>query len=148
MGLIEKLENKKVFLDTAPLIYFIEPSSKFQNELLKAFELNNYGKLLFQTFVLTLLEVLVQPIKLGRKDLVDQYSQILMNSSHIEIFNIDIGVAKKAAELRAKYCIKTPDSIQIATGIIHGSEVFLTNDKDLMRITEITVLTLGGVIDS
>jgi hypothetical protein len=33
MGLIQKLTNKKVFLDTAPLIYYIEENQQYSKIL-------------------------------------------------------------------------------------------------------------------
>ncbi len=35
MGLIQKLKNKSVFLDTAPLIYYIEENPKYASVLNK-----------------------------------------------------------------------------------------------------------------
>ncbi|MCP4258155.1 MAG: type II toxin-antitoxin system VapC family toxin, partial [Planctomycetes bacterium] len=44
-----------------------------------------------------------------------------------------------AAKLRAKYSIKTPDAIQIATGVIMKADVFLTNDINLKNVNDIEV---------
>ena len=59
-------------------------------------------------------------------------------------------MAEKAAELRAKYDgnglkLKTPDAIQIATGILNEAEIFLTNDTDLKQIEEIEVIVLDEI---
>lgn len=40
------------------------------------------------------------------------------------------------------YNFKTPDSIQLATGIVKNATIFLTNDIDLKKITGIEVMTL------
>ena len=57
---IEQFSAKTVFLDTAPLIYFIEGSSAFQPILSRLFDLNDNGSFLFVTSSITLLEVLVK----------------------------------------------------------------------------------------
>ncbi|MFH1321554.1 MAG: PIN domain-containing protein [Bacteroidota bacterium] len=143
MGIKDKLINKTVFIDTAPLIYFIEGHSKYQDQLLEIFQANKQGQINFVTSTLTLLEVLVQPIRLKRQDLVDKYEQILTTSPNIDIYDIDIETSMRAAQIRADYHLRTPDSIQIATGIVNGATMFLTNDSELKRVTEIEVLTLS-----
>ena len=52
MGIIKKLKSKNVFLDTAPLIYYIEENSKYLSLLNKLFLANSNGEFLFQTSVI------------------------------------------------------------------------------------------------
>lgn len=85
---------------------------------------------------------MVQPIKLNQLALEVQYEKILTTSAHIDIYVIDIEVSKRAAKLRADYNLKTPDAIQIATGIENNADFFLTIDLDLKRLTEIKILTM------
>ncbi|MEX0813140.1 MAG: PIN domain-containing protein [Chitinophagales bacterium] len=66
----------------------------------------------------------------------------MTSSPNIEITNIDLPISKKAAQVRAKYGFKTPDSIQLATAITNNAKFFLTNDSDLKKIKEIEVVTL------
>jgi hypothetical protein len=63
MGIIKKLKSKTVFLDTAPLIYYIEENRNYSPFLNKLFLANSKGEFLFQTSVITLLEVLVHPLR-------------------------------------------------------------------------------------
>jgi len=142
MGLKEDFSNKTVFIDTTPLIYFIEGHSQFQDQLLKVFQANEKGEIHFQTSTLTLLEVLVQPIRHQRTDLVEKYEEILSNSPNFEIHQIDVSTSKKAAELRAIYSLKTPDAIQLVTSINKNADCFFTNDKQLKQVKEVEVRTL------
>jgi predicted nucleic acid-binding protein len=146
MGLIPKLKNKNVFLDTAPLIYYIEESPKYSPILNKLFLENSKGEFLFQTSVITLLEVLVLPMRQNEIQLVEQYQSILCNSPSIDIFDLNIEIAKKAAGLRAKYGLKTPDSIQVATAVYSSADYFLTNDIRLRAVKEIEILILDELI--
>ena len=143
MGLKGKLINKRVFIDTAPLIYFIEGHSTYQKELLEIFEAGDNGELNFLTSTLTLLEVLVQPLKLKRSDIAAKYEQILTTSPGIDLIEMDVEISKKAAQLRAAYNLKTPDSIQLATAMVNGASIFLTNDLALKRVTGIDVVLLS-----
>jgi predicted nucleic acid-binding protein len=146
MGLIQELTNKTVFLDTAPLIYYIEENNQYSPLLDKLFLANSKGKFLFQTSVITLLEVLVHPMRHNENHLVEQYQNILCNSPTINIFELNIEIAKRAAVFRAKYGLKTPDSIQVATAIYASAEFFLTNDIRLKAVKEIETLVLDELI--
>jgi len=146
MGLIQKLTNKKVFLDTAPLIYYIEENQKYSNILDKLFLTNSKGKFLFQTSVITLLEVLVLPMRHKEHQLVEQYQNILCKSPTIEILDINIEITISAAGYRAKYGLKTPDSIQVATAVHTSADYFLTNDIRLKAVKEIEILILDELI--
>ncbi|MEI6822941.1 MAG: hypothetical protein WCL51_13490 [Bacteroidota bacterium] len=49
MGLINRLENKTVFLDTAPLIYYIEENKEYATVLNRLFDANEQKKFQFST---------------------------------------------------------------------------------------------------
>lgn len=78
--------------------------------------------------------------------LVEQYQNILCNSPTIEIFDLNIEIAITAAGYRAKYGLKTPDSIQVATAVYSSADYFLTNDIRLRAVKEIEVLILDELI--
>lgn len=81
---IEDLFSKTVFLDTAPLIYFIEGHSEYQSILARLFNFNDEGKFGFITSSITLLEVLVKPLRENRKELAQQYKEIITTAPGIE----------------------------------------------------------------
>lgn len=135
--------GKSVFLDTAPLIYFIEGHSDYQEVLSRVFEANERRDFIFITSSITLLEVLVKPLKDGNTKLAMQYKNILSNALGIELLEVTHEVAIKAAELRAKYNLRTPDSIQIATAIVTKASCFLTNDIRLKSVGELKIVALG-----
>ncbi|MDO8952507.1 MAG: PIN domain-containing protein, partial [Draconibacterium sp.] len=119
----------------------------FSPILNKLFLDNSKGEFLFQTSVITLLEVLVLPIRMNEIQLVNQYQSILCNSPSIDIFDLNIEIAKKAAGFRAKYGLKTPDSIQLATSVFASADYFLTNDIRLKAVKEIEILVLNELIN-
>jgi predicted nucleic acid-binding protein len=139
---IDDFRQKIIFLDTAPLIYFIEGNSEYQQGLKQIFEANDKGDFTFITSSITLLEVLVKPLREGQTELADQYKRILTTANGIQIFDITNALAVKAAELRAKYNLRTPDALQIATAIENNAAYFLTNDTRLRSVSEINTITL------
>ena len=138
------LYGKTIGLDTAPLIYFIEEDNYFDVVSL-FFEALSKGRLRVVTSTITLLEVLVQPYRRGEKDLAEKYRKILMYSENLLMFPVSNEIADKAAKLRAKYGIRTPDAIQISTALYGKATTFLTNDRDLKKVQEIEVLTLVDI---
>ena len=137
------VDYKRIGLDTNALIYYIEEHPVFMKKV--EFFINKIedGKAIGITSYVTLLELLVKPIKEGRVDLVDMYRTIL--SGRLQMVPLDEIVSIKAAELRAKYGLRTPDAIQLASVIYKKGDVFITNDKGLKRIKEIKVLALEDI---
>ena len=86
---------------------------------------------------------MVKPLRDGQSVLADKYKNILTKAAGIEIFDITIDLAAKAAELRAKYNLRTPDAIQIATAIDNKAAYFLTNDLRLKSVSEVKLITLS-----
>jgi predicted nucleic acid-binding protein len=143
VGLKEEFMQKLYFLDTAPLIYFIEGNSQYQETLNAFFKANEDGRILMASSVLTITEILIHPLKLGKYELALKYRQILSGSDNFNIFDINQETAFQAAEMRAKYGIKTPDAFQIASGIQSKSDYFLTNDFQLKKVKEIEVILIN-----
>jgi len=146
LGLIDSLQGSKVCIDTAPFIYFIEKHEKYLPSLKPLFTEINAGNIEAITSTITLLEVLVHPFRTGNKSLAEKYREILLYSGGLTTFEVLNDISEKAAEIRAKYSIKTPDAIQIATATIHGANSFLTNDPLLQKIDSVKVIVLDEVI--
>lgn len=139
-----------ICLDTAPFIYLIEENLRYISIVERIFSEISYGNILGISSYLTLLEVLIKPIKEGAREIANEYRDLLLGNVFLRMFPLDDRVAEKAAELRAKYDgngfkLKTPDAIQIATGLLNGAEVFLTNDISLKQVQEIEVVALDDI---
>jgi predicted nucleic acid-binding protein len=130
VGWVENLRGKTVGLDTAPLIFYIEDHPIYADILEPFFEAVNAGDIRVVTSTVTLLEVLVQPMKHGDDSLAHRYNDILLSSPYIFTVPVTPATAQTAAELRATSKLKTPDAIHLATAINHHASDFLTNDRD------------------
>lgn len=136
---------KRIGLDTNVLIYYIEEHPFYLGKIEPLVERIAEGKAIGITSYVTLLELLVKPLRERRLDLVEQYRRIL--AARLEMVAMDESVSIKAAELRAKYGIRTPDAIQLASVITKNGDVFVTNDERLGVVEEIEVLTLRKIPD-
>lgn len=133
-----------VALDTAIFIYHFEKNERYLELTYQIFSrLDEDEDFRAVTSIITLLEICVKPIRDGRKDLVERYAQKLLDDVKLTVWAVDGSVAMKAAELRGKYGIKTPDAIQIATAVVAGAEAFITNDVNLKKVKEIEILVLS-----
>lgn len=92
--------------------------------------------------MLILTELLTQPRRAGNLLLKARYRAFLRRGRNLTLLTIDAEVAERAAELRGRYRLRTPDALQLAAMLNAGCQAFLTNDRDLARATELRVLTL------
>src|SRR5439155_23764283 len=106
------------------------------------FEAVEKGDCSVVTSIMSLLEVLVYPIRNGDADLAQRYRDILIESEALTIVLLDLAIAEEAARLRAFHNIRTPDSIQMATALNKKASFFLTNDKQLPSLPNLTTLLL------
>jgi predicted nucleic acid-binding protein len=64
-----------------------------------------------------LTELLVHPKLRQATTLEQHYRELLQNSRNFELLPIDVTIAEQAADLRARYHLRTPDALQIATAL-------------------------------
>lgn len=147
MGLVDELRGLRICIDTAPFIYFIEKHPKYHNLVRSVFIEIDAGEIEAITSTITLLEVLVHPLKTKNEKLVKRYRDILLHSEGLTTFEILHEISEKSSRLRAEYSIRTPDAIQIAVGVLYGATKFLTNDPDLKKVSEIEVLVLDDFLE-
>lgn len=147
MGLVEKVRGKLVGVDTSIFIYFIEKKNPAYIRIMREFfKKNKEGKIRLVTSTITLLEVLVQPFKQSRHDLVEKYKKILEESEYIKLVDFNIEISEISAKIRAKSGIRTPDAIQIGTSVHSEADYFLTNDKRLKSVEEIPLILLDDFV--
>jgi predicted nucleic acid-binding protein len=142
VSLLEQIRHS-VFIDTAPIIYYIEANPRYGpivKEVVRSFQT---GHITAFSSVITLTEVLPKPVEAGNTKLVGMFLELLKFGRNITLLEISESIAERAGRLRGKYPhLKTIDAIQIATAIDVEADAFLTNDKNLKRIEEAKVLIL------
>lgn len=144
MELVQVIANHRlVGLDTNVFIYAYQEHPRYLPLLRPLFaRLDTDPEFRVVTSIITLIEITVLPIRLNRQDLVSTYTTALLNSPNVTVQHVDTTVAHKAAELRAKLNLRTPDAIQIATAIIAGAEAFITNDERFKSVMDIPILLI------
>src|SRR6185295_18858878 len=67
--------------------------------------------------VVTLVETLMKPLKENDTTLVWCYREMFYRTQHMTLVPISAGVAESAADVRARYNLRTPDALHVATAI-------------------------------
>lgn len=91
----------RLAFDTAPIIYFVEANPTYDDLVTNIFNRIRSGELEGRTSVVSLIEVLVQPILARRQDLQTAYRQLLLESPNFQTLPIDATIAESAARMRA-----------------------------------------------
>ena len=126
-------EYKKIFLDTTPIIYFLDADINFAEKVEQIFERFIEKKCPMATSAITCTEYLTYPYRTGNREKINVFFEFLTDCN-VQIHPIDINIAKKAAQIRAKYKdFKTMDCLQLATACLQQCDLFLTNDKQLCQ---------------
>lgn len=142
MDWVSRRDDRVYGLDTAPLIYYIEEHHRYLEFVESLFNAAESGRITIVTSTITMIEVLTQPYRVGHDEIAKNYRESLQASQLIRMVPVTDQIADKSAVLRARYGLRTPDAIQIATAIVQNATVFVTNDKQFRTISEIEVVIL------
>ena len=134
-------------LDTMAFIYYFEENEDYLPFTKSLFELIEDGKIEGKTSVITRLEILVKPKEMGNEPLAEEYKALIEGYPHLEVSPIDTGIVDLASALRAKYKLKTPDAIQIATSMVKGAQAFITNDSSLEKVKDIEIIVMRKALE-
>jgi predicted nucleic acid-binding protein len=92
-----------IFIDTAPIIYYIEAHPQFgplAKEVVSAF---HSGKLSAYSSVVTFAEVLPKPIEMGDEKLARKFAEFLKHGRNLTMIEISEETAEAAGRLRGHY---------------------------------------------
>jgi predicted nucleic acid-binding protein len=139
--------HQMVGFDTSIFIYHIEEVPRYSTAAAEAFDSLANGSILGVTSMLTLMEIVVRPLQMGRPEIADRYGVLLNAFPHLIIPNLDQFTARQAAEFRAAYGLKPAGALQVAACVQQGATAFLTNDKMLRRLVEVETLLLDDFVN-
>ena len=141
-------QHRRVLIDTSVWIYHFEQHPELGPPAGRVIESLEAGKFRGVASELTLLELTVRPLQLGRQDVADDYEVLLDNFPNLELEPVSREILLEAAVLRARHRLRTPDAIQIATGLGTGATLAVTNDEAWRGIRFIETLILSDLVES
>ena len=131
-------QGATVMVDTAPFIYVLESHPQWADQFVGLFEAAAKGDLTIALSTITLAEVLTGPFKAGQTALAKRYEKAL---SQYKVIAVSAAIAALAAQLRARYRLKLPDAIQLASALDIGAAALVTHDRDFSQVSGMPILT-------
>lgn len=147
-NLAQRLANHQIIgLDTSIFIYHFEAHPKYLPLTRVVLNQIQSGQCLGIASTIVIMEVTVHPWRLNRADIARQYEVLLLNFPHLKLRDVTRDVARRAAQLRASYNFRPADALQVATVMIEGATLWVSNDKQLKRIEpEMEVIILDEYV--
>jgi predicted nucleic acid-binding protein len=143
--LTERLSpGQLIGLDTSIFIYHLEAHPSYSPITREIFTGIETGQWSAATSVITLMELTVHPWKMDRQDVARKYEALLVHFPNLSLIEIDRDIARKAAQLRARYNIRPADALQAATCLVRSASPFITNDSRLSRLAPVLDVRLLG----
>ncbi len=137
--------HRLVALDTSVWIYHFEGSTAFGRAADGVLEAVAQGRVGAVASELVLLELLVAPLRKGAQDVADEVELTLLHFPHLQLLPVTRHVLVRAAEIRARYGLRTPDAIMLATAVEAGATLAVTNDDAWRKMKAIDVVLLGDL---
>jgi predicted nucleic acid-binding protein len=150
-GLVEErlARHTVVGLDTSIFIYHLEAHPRYlplTQALLAGIQA---GRQRAVTSTVTIMELTVRPWQLDRPAVARECEALLVHSFHLTLAGVTRDVARQAAQLRARFRLRPAGALQVATALVQGATVFVTNDRGLARLApELDIITLDGMLGS
>jgi predicted nucleic acid-binding protein len=138
-------ETGKIYLDANCFIYSVERIDPYREILDTLWQAVSGGQIMVITSELTLLEVLVKPLKVGDIITATIFRMVLQHFPDVYMLPISQNILEESARLRATSGLKTPDALHVATAILSDCALFLTNDYAFRRVSELNVVILDEV---
>ena len=89
-----------------------------------------------------MVEILTGVFARGDELRARRYRDLFDSTEGIAVLDVDRAVGEGAARLRARYGLRTPDAIHLATAVAARASAFVTTDRRLARVRELDVRVL------
>jgi predicted nucleic acid-binding protein len=142
-GELRELRGRRVLLDTSIWIYHLEANPEFGDVAGKVIAALERGVFRGALSELSLMELLVMPLRLGRVAVADEYELLLTNFPNLTLYPVSRDVLIRAAAVRAGLALRAPDSILLATAADARATMAITNDKSWQRFGGLDVRLLS-----
>ncbi len=121
----------RIYWDTMLFVYWIEDHPRYARRIRQLLLKMNRREDQLCTSTLAVGEALVGPRKAGNREGATKMLDVF-RSSFVEVIPFGIEAAEHYASIRANQSIAAPDAIHLACAASAGTDLFLTNDKNLV----------------
>ena len=145
---LQRMRGKRVYFDTAPLIYALENAPHFAECAIPFLQASGEREFVGFTGVATLAEMLVLPLRSKNKDYAEQLKTLFLSGDVLQCADHSTEMFLLAAALRADHRYKAIDALQMATSITLGCQFFVTNDDAFMSTATTEVVYVKTFSDN
>lgn len=135
--------HQRIALDTSILIYHLEGHPLYSGSTSTILDAIQGGSCQGVVSELSLLELLVMPLRKQQPGVADEYEILLTNFPNLTLAPLTRDVILAAAALRAKHGLKTPDALIVATALEQKATLLVTNDRGWRRVPGIEIHCLS-----
>jgi predicted nucleic acid-binding protein len=121
----------RIYWDTMLFVYWIEDNPRYAPRVLQILENMSLRQDQLCTSAFTAGEVLTGPIKFGSPQIAGKIRNIFQ-SPLVEVLPYTLETSEFYAEIRATHRISAADAIHLASAAEAKTDLFLTNDKNLV----------------
>ncbi len=134
--------GESLVVDTSVALAYLtgtERTSALAGQLFDAFVAT--GRNAAALSVVTVQEILVRPFR-GGPAAVATAEGFLRHFAEIRLVEVTYDIAREAARIRAMSGIRAPDALIIATALVTGADVLVTNDRSWLLRQEVVAPSL------
>lgn len=148
MGLIDLAPLRSAVLDTSACVYYVEypeddPRRRVVAPLIDAAV---DGDLSIVIPTIAGLELLTGPMRDESVDVETLAYILLTQTPGVHTVPLTLEIAYRAARLRARYRLRTPDAAILATGIALGANAVVGNDARWKVVAEVRYIHIDDVV--
>ncbi len=132
--------KRKIALDSMIFIYHFEQAETYIRRVREILLSAQKGENELVTSVMSVVQALSAPKHLHLLEVVNEISYFFKEAEFLRVVELDWEIALETARLRRENgSLRTPDAVQLATAIVSGAEVFVTNDLKLRNMKSLSV---------
>ena len=135
-----------IYVDSPVIIYSVERVEPYSALLDPLWRQVETGECFVVSSELVVAEILVKPIREGNSALAMELRSVL-DSSDLSLVPATRPVWDEVARLRAMTGLKTPDALHVATSLMAGCDLFITNDDDFRRVADLPIVVLDDLVN-
>ncbi len=144
MGSLTLPTGGTVYVDAMVVIYTVERYPNYWPLLEPLWLAAKARALEVLSSELTIMEVLVKPLKTKDAAMISAFEQSLTGTD-MRLLPITQSILRDAAQLRATTKLRTPDAIHAATGKQIGCSLFVTNDSGFRTVPGLPAVILDDL---
>lgn len=144
MGSLTIPSSGLVYVDANSIIYTVEQHPVYGPLMEPVWRAAQAKTVEVVSSELTLMEVLVGPLKRGDGVLMNNYESAL-SGPDMRMLPITQPILRAAAQLRATTKLRTPDAIHAASAMEAGCSLFVTNDGVFRNVAGLNAVILDDL---